>query len=568
MKRVQAGMLAFVISMLCCVTPALGAEEDAGFPDVRPGDWFAPYVAVCVEEGLMEGTGGGMFLPEKPLSTEEALVLTARLCRRLEGEAGPLPKGGTEEEFYRLVGYDEATIAQGAELARQYERLLALDWAWDGVFYLTKQFRETFGSDSTSFYTIGSRASRECFAELLSLPAERLAPEGINTVGSLPDVDRESDPTVYRLYEAGILTGMDRYGSFGEKCSLTRAEAAAVTARFLRPELRVSFTPAPLPTEGYTLTYLMDGTSWLTYPVALVDYTDENGEYANCFLTVDGQRIPWPEGTEEGVPSFGLEGAGEYVYLRPWDRSGGDYWGTKAGLMDRRGNMVIPFGRFDDIRPTADGHFIGKRTGDAPSMAETRVFLLSADGALEAELPSYYGTPTNDWSGFNQGVCPWQDEETQLWGYVDRRGDWVVAPVFDTAESFHQGFAVVSVKDGDGRWAQGLIDLKGEFVLPSRYETLFVPRNSPGYAGETLVWYMDLDGNSGWLTSTGASLPAGALSGGDGAFRNGYFEYHGVYYDLSMEPVSQKFDWTGAIAPDGRGFVGLDGKIYGIRFGR
>lgn len=550
---------------LCCAHPALAAGEDTGFLDVKPGDWFASYVAVCVEEGLMEGTGGGLFQPEKGLTTEEAMVLTARLYWRLEEEAGPLPKGGTKEEFYRLVGYDEATI-ESADMAWQFQDLLALDWAWDGVFYLTQQFRETFGSNSTHFYSIGSGADRECFAELLALPAARLDLEGINTIGPLPDVDREYYPQVYRLYEAGILTGMDRYGSFGAKCSLTRAEAAAVAARFLRPELRVSFTPDPLPTGGYTLTYLMDGTSWLTYPIALVDYTDENGEYANCFLTLEGERLPWPEGTEEGVPSFGLHQDGEYILLRPWDRSGGDYWGTKAGLMDRNGDMAIPFGRFDDVRSTDDGRFIGKLTDDSPAMAKTRVFLLSADGAVEAELSSYYGTPTNDWRGFNQGVCPWQDEESQLWGYVDQTGTWVVPPIWGSAEPFRQGFAVVTRMNEEERWVWGLIDLRGELVLPLAYDELYVARNSPGYEGETLIWYRDPEGSSGWLTSTGVPLPAGVLDREEGGFQNGYSAYHGVYYDLSMKPVSQKFDWTGTIGPDGRGFVGLDEKIYRIQF--
>ena len=33
--------------------------EETGFVDVSAGDWFAPYVEVCVEEGLMAGTGEG-----------------------------------------------------------------------------------------------------------------------------------------------------------------------------------------------------------------------------------------------------------------------------------------------------------------------------------------------------------------------------------------------------------------------------------------------------------------------------------------------------------------------------
>lgn len=45
---------------------------------------------------------------------------------------------------------------------------------------------------------------------------------------------------IYGLYESGILTGTDASGSFDGQRPLTRAEAATVIARVLRPELRKS----------------------------------------------------------------------------------------------------------------------------------------------------------------------------------------------------------------------------------------------------------------------------------------------------------------------------------------
>ena len=55
----------------------------AGFSDVTPEDWFAPYVDVCVEEGLMKGVGDGLFAPNAPLGLDQMLVLTARLYQLL-----------------------------------------------------------------------------------------------------------------------------------------------------------------------------------------------------------------------------------------------------------------------------------------------------------------------------------------------------------------------------------------------------------------------------------------------------------------------------------------------------
>lgn len=76
-----------------------------------------------------------------------------------------------------------------------------------------------------------------CLAEVV--PQEALSP--INTISSLPDTD---DEEVLAFYNAGILTGMDKFGTFHGDKSLTRKEMAAMLSRIVRPALRVSFTPA------------------------------------------------------------------------------------------------------------------------------------------------------------------------------------------------------------------------------------------------------------------------------------------------------------------------------------
>lgn len=423
-------------------------------------------------------------------------------------------------------------------------------WWRDADYYRSQQ-----GLDIT-FYNENLPATRAYFAQCVALAAGDL-PATV-TVDAIPDVEREGNPEIYALYEAGILTGKDAYGAFHPKDQLTRAEAAAMVARVLEPSLRMTeFSPTPLPTEGYTLTYLADGTSWLTYPLMLMEPTDGD----SFFLTLDGEKVDWPEGTEEGLPSYGLEQRGDYVFLRPWDRSEGNDYGTKAGLMDGSGNMAIPFGLYDNVWPTGDGHFIGRKTDDTDW---SHCFLLSAEKQVEAELPAYYGTPENDWREFNEGLCPWWDEESQLWGYVDAQGAWVVQPVFSKAGKFQNGYAVVT----DQKRRMGLMDRQGEMVIPfDNYYSLSPFHNSPDYHGpEGLIWFSFGSQESGWLDLEGNRYPVGAMNGESGPFHNGYCSGNGIYYDTSLKPVSQKFTWTGPIGPDGRGFVGLDGKIYRIQF--
>lgn len=66
------------------------------FSDVPANAWYAPYVDVCVAEGLMEGTGRGLFEPERALTDLECLVLALRLYdvqRGGDGALETLPEG-------------------------------------------------------------------------------------------------------------------------------------------------------------------------------------------------------------------------------------------------------------------------------------------------------------------------------------------------------------------------------------------------------------------------------------------------------------------------------------------
>ena len=82
--------------------------------------------------------------------------------------------------------------------------------------------------------------SRNEYLSLLScaIPASLLSP--INHISTLPDIQ---DEQVLRFYQAGILTGVDQFGTFQGESPLTRAELAVITARIIRPSLRISFSP-------------------------------------------------------------------------------------------------------------------------------------------------------------------------------------------------------------------------------------------------------------------------------------------------------------------------------------
>lgn len=99
MKRILSVILAFVITI--CWVPCLAAET--AFSDVPADAWYAPYVEVCVEEGLMKGTSDTTFSPERELTLAETLVLTARLYSQIEDveiPAAPLNEVNRVVEFF------------------------------------------------------------------------------------------------------------------------------------------------------------------------------------------------------------------------------------------------------------------------------------------------------------------------------------------------------------------------------------------------------------------------------------------------------------------------------------
>lgn len=102
-KKLCALLLA--LALTAALSPALAAEGDGdaaaqfpavrtyeGFSDVDEAAWYAPYVKICYETGLMSGTGGGKFNPGGEVSCVESAVLAARVHQILSGGDGTLPR--------------------------------------------------------------------------------------------------------------------------------------------------------------------------------------------------------------------------------------------------------------------------------------------------------------------------------------------------------------------------------------------------------------------------------------------------------------------------------------------
>ena len=143
------------------------------------------------------------------------------------------------------------TTLPRADLVEQYKNA----WWFPAVFYLGSEgvmgfegdlvLRASNWIDDRSAYDPLTRfskdhASRALFAWLVDLAAGKL--ETVNESAAAPDVEvgetRDAE-AILRLYQAGVLTGINQAGNFGGDKELTRAQAAIMLARVLEPSLRV-----------------------------------------------------------------------------------------------------------------------------------------------------------------------------------------------------------------------------------------------------------------------------------------------------------------------------------------
>lgn len=372
-KRVLSLLLALVLTMTLSL-PALAAEEDpedTGFSDIQPDDWCASYVKVCADHGLMQGIGDGRFAPERALTSVECAVLAARLTDILQGGDGNFPAAPEDwtPEFYTAL-----PMEPGA-------------WYRDAWYYAANQ-----GLEHRLPLRNGT-ATRYEFAVTIHSVCQQITDlqglEEINQIKLLPDA---ADHYALDLYNWGILNGKNQYGSFCGKSTLTRGECAAMLARVLEPSLRLKFDPFPapetFPTEGYTLTYLMDGTPdcGVNYPICLFGYP------TNIMLTLDGKQRPWP--VKGSVPSSGLWGSFDYCYIGPYDTSTpDDPWDFLGGLIDRHGKLIVPLkkGRLSTTYPV-EGGFVSV-VNPLDGVTDETWELLDEQGRFVRELEQISGSP-------------------------------------------------------------------------------------------------------------------------------------------------------------------------------
>lgn len=192
------------------------------FTDVPRSAWYYENVRTLYELGLTNGQGSrNRFAPDADITLAEAITLAARLRSLYEtgsSETGPRLYGSDGGPWYMgYVTYAQKTGIIAGEFKGQYSK----------------------------------NATRAQMARILAhtLPASLFTPinsEAV-TVGYasrsyIPDVTEYTpyQQDILTLYRWGILSGMDRIGSFHPAEDIQRSEVAAMITRLVRSDLRIT----------------------------------------------------------------------------------------------------------------------------------------------------------------------------------------------------------------------------------------------------------------------------------------------------------------------------------------
>lgn len=218
MKKVFAISLALIM-MIALIPTAMAA--DLPFTDVQEADWFYGDVKTAYETGLVNGKSATEYKPDDNMTYAEAVKLAA--CMNEYAATGAVTLQNGDPWYQSYVDYAK----EKGIIDKEYE--------------------------------YNQNATRAGYIEIFanSLPDENLQAQNSVADGSIPDVPMTADyaPSVYKLYRAGILTGVDAAHNCNPDAFIKRSEVAAILTRMMNKDARKEFamgeeTPAEVPTEA------------------------------------------------------------------------------------------------------------------------------------------------------------------------------------------------------------------------------------------------------------------------------------------------------------------------------
>lgn len=192
-----------VIAICSCLVVSVSAN-DLSYRDVDENAWYYEDVKISTEEGILKGKSEEEFCPNSNLKVSEALTVAVKAYAKLNNETLHLE---FNDNWY--IPYVSYAISKGIIVQNEFLN---------------------FNQDITR-----SEFAKICYRILNNKNY------ALNNVEFIPDLDvnDENYTDIQMLYNLGIITGVDEYGSFHPNECITRAQMATVLSRIIHPERRV-----------------------------------------------------------------------------------------------------------------------------------------------------------------------------------------------------------------------------------------------------------------------------------------------------------------------------------------
>lgn len=263
MKRKQIVSLFLAVVLLlalaapvCAASPGLSnfkkQTEYTGFSDVPSSAWYAESVKTVCEYGLMQGAGSGKFNPSGYITFAETRALMCRLHNIYNGGSGSFD---STSPWY--AAYD--TYAGENDLP--YAGFL----------------------DSSLWSSV---VTRGLFVDDISHAIPKSEFKAINSVCPSGSSGSESLDTIYRFFNAGVLTGSSVDAGFDGGSVITRAEVATILVRIIDPSKRFDASKQVLP-EKYVV-----NTAWGVKSVWALSF----GQPGDSVKFSDGTVVTYTQG--------------------------------------------------------------------------------------------------------------------------------------------------------------------------------------------------------------------------------------------------------------------------------
>lgn len=483
-----------------------------------------------------------------------------------------------------LTGFGATSNAYIAAMDTAMSIPTPQEWSRNAAWYLEEN--GLFGTQGFQFSE--QPATRLEFALAMAASAGEL--EAVNQVNPAPDM---TDPfywdQIAPLYAAGILEGVDRYGTFNPEGGLSRAECAAMAARITRPELRLTDAPEALPaalaelglpvrpllaedqvlaiTQDPTLIYTTDGrvldwTGALVYDLSAYDQYDP-------FLADGVARVQ-----KDGLYGYVNHYTGTEIVPCQYETATTYHYGVVLAGSQEEG--FTAFNNFGEVLGTLGGSVnYDDTSGQLIQYVDESAGLygyLNPDGsvAVESAYPSVYP--------FSGGYAAVRDE-SGLAGFINTEGELVIPCQFALVTSGfnYEGYAVVGTAGTtpnplhyDGKL--GLINTAGELVVPMEYD--YLQNVSDGLAlfarieedGTVVKGYLSPDGTE-HVPELLASLPENQLPApfvnGRAPFLDG--DLQGLMNTQFEVVLPAAFERCISGSSGGQAVVLLDGMWYQVK---